>query len=175
MYFRTDSIEFLLETVGETKAAILLETVGETKAAIPSQLQGSAIAMTFKYEYKEGRQDEVDALLDKLIVYYREKGEYGPVLTNFKFEHVEGGYSAVESFPNAAAYETHATNTLACPILEELMGMAAMITETEAIVHGVASEVAAAPSIAKFYPTAKRVEERPDLAQFGTPCFGWQN
>jgi hypothetical protein len=95
--------------------------------------------LEFSYEYMApSYQPLVDATLNTMIQYYKELGEFGSVLQSFKFTHTEGGYTALEIFADAEAYETHARNTMAYPHMKEAMALAGMIQEKEGTIYGCA-------------------------------------
>jgi hypothetical protein len=111
-----------------------------------------------------------------MIDHLRKKGEFGPTLMDFCFTVTATGFTAQEFFPNAAAYETHAANVLASPLLADFFKAQeeGLFVETYALIEGTEQEIAKSPSIANFYPTQKR--------NFGEIClrhrnvwFGWRN
>jgi len=145
-----------------------------TQASAPAQ--HSPIAMTFSHVYRAGCQQKVDAVLSRMLAYYEEAGLCGTALLTFKYEHVDdgAGYSAVQVFADAAAYERWAKETLASPLLGELKSLGSMIGDVDSCLYGDAAEIARSPMLGKFYPKIRKELGMPDLTQFGEPGFGWK-
>ena len=94
----------------------------------------------------------------------------------FRFSHAADGrgYSVVQGFVDAAAYERWAVATMASPeLLKDLQKLGGLIGDVESCLYGEREELARSPTLTKFYPNTKRVHGKPDLAQFGWAHFGW--
>ena len=66
------------------------------------------------------------------------------MLQGFKLVHVDGGYSMVEIYTDAAAFETHTANKLACPFADEVAALPTQVTEASGTIYGRRAEVALA-------------------------------
>ena len=148
-----------------------------TTVRVQRAVPANAIVASFSYTYKPGKQEEADALLDKMREYYKSKGELGKVLLQYSFTHSEAkrGYTATEVYASAAAFNTHIENTMAYPEIDKLMSLTDMINEESSTFYATASEFEKAPQIKEFYQDFKFVEGAPDLKQWITrpPTYGW--
>jgi len=140
--------------------------------------------MCFSYKYTEGKQEEAKSLLDRVIAYNKEKGMFnGDILTNYRFTPVEGGYDAIEVFCSAEAATKYYTNFGECPFVQEVMGLAAMVSQTkDSDIIGLAEERNKCAMVEEYYPAGPGadgafgntyLEEKPDLSKYGEPAFGW--
>ena len=109
----------------------------------------ATVVMNFGYTYNEGKKEEVNAILTKIIEYNREAKMFGPVLYSFSFkEHADGnGYDAQEVFVDAEAVEKYYRNFETCPFMEECMSLASMITSCKSEIIATAEEKTKAPTI----------------------------
>lgn len=133
--------------------------------------------LQMRYMYlSEADVEESEAVLQKVFDFLSRSGMFGTCVTNFAFERIPGGYTAVEIFPSTMAYENYVANFKKCGSLAvEILNQRQMVDETASIIYGSAAALAASPSIAKFYPTQRKIEETPDLELFGEPWFGWRH
>jgi len=132
--------------------------------------------LEMRYMYLAGvNVAESEAILQKVFDFLAATDMFGTAVTNFAFDRVEGGYTAVEVFPSTAAFEKYAANFKQCRFAVEIVHQRRMVDEVHATIYGSAASLAAAPSIDAFYKTQRRVEGLPDLSRFGAPCFGWRH
>eukprot|EP00966_Prymnesium_polylepis_P281038 6493212-Prymnesium_polylepis.1 len=112
------------------------------------------IVAIFTYKYRSGMQKATDEILETMVAYYKEKGEFGRVLLHYSFAHNDdmAGYCATEVFPSAQAFNTHITNTLAFPEKEKLFALPDMIVEESSTIYATAAELEKAPQIRELYP-----------------------
>ena len=111
--------------------------------------------MVFKYTYVEGKKEQVDALLTKIINYNQESGMLNDqIMRSFKFEHSEdgNGYSGIEVFADAGAATKYYENFMKAPFMEEMMGLSALTTQTSGLITGKKEEIEKCPYIYQFYP-----------------------
>lgn len=120
------------------------------------------IRMYFKYKFKAGtpkeKQEEIYALWDKTNDYFKNTCKAHPkTIMELAFLKTDDGWEAWETFPDAAAYERHADNTMKCPFMGEMMAGMEHWEEVDSWIMGPEDEIAKSPKIAEFYPTQKRI------------------
>jgi len=79
--------------------------------------------LSFSYRYKEGKEAEVQRTLSQIAQYYADMGEFGTLLQSFEYRPFEGGYSAIEVFTDARAFEIHVNNTFLYPDFASLVDL----------------------------------------------------
>ena len=170
---------------GEIQGATYIEEVPDLskygKPAFGWVDSPTNIVLRFSYSYNEGCKEKVDAIIDKVIEYNKENGMFdGTVLTNYRFNHIENGYEAIEVFVNAEGASRYYEKFQQCPFIEEMMSMAGMIQQNKpGEIIALAEERNKCASIGEFYPNNGEVtgniyiEEVPDLSKYGKPAFGW--
>ena len=96
------------------------------------------IRMWFEYRVAPENMQRVYDLQQSMIDYLRKKGQFGPTLMDFCFTVTATGFTAQEFLPNAAAYETHAANVLASPLLADFFKaqQEGLFVETDALIEG---------------------------------------
>jgi hypothetical protein len=89
--------------------------------------------MNFSFTYVEGKKDECNAILTKVIEYNKVSNIFGSIAYSYWMkEHTDGlGYDAQEVFPDAASCEKYYRNFEACPFMEECMTLATLATQTK--------------------------------------------
>lgn len=131
------------------------------------------IVLTFSYRYKPGKELEVQRILSDIAQYYADMGEFGTLLQTFEYRPFDGGYSAIEIFTDARAFEIHVNNTFNYPDFGSLVDLEANTEVISQYIVGLPSEIAKAESIQTFYPDILVIEGKPLLKVYGQPGFGW--
>ena len=87
---------------------------------------------------------------------------------------LEDGWEGHEVFPDAAAYETHGDNTMACPFVNEMFESSAFWKEVDAWIAGPEAEIAKSSKIMEYHPRTKRIFKDNDL-EHEPHWFGYKN
>ena len=95
-------------------------------------------------------------------------------MQNFKFVENDQGYTVVQVFKDAEAFEIHLNNTLKAPFYDEILYMNEFCVERIAMyLIGLPAEIEKAPSILRLYPDVLIIKSLPKLGVYGEPIFGW--
>jgi hypothetical protein len=76
--------------------------------------------LSFSYRYREGKEAEVQRTLSDIAQYYADMGEFGTLLQSYEYRPFDGGYSVIEIFTDARAFELHVINLFQYPDFQSL-------------------------------------------------------
>lgn len=141
---------------------------------VDAEATGGPIVLSFSYRYKPGKEYAVDLALNRLTQYYALKNEFGTLLQNYQLTAFNGGYSFVQVFSDARAFEIHMNNTDAYPNQGEILELASNVELIGSYLVGLPAEIEKAPSIAELYPDILIIQGTPVLKPYGDiPVYGW--
>lgn len=90
-----------------------------------------------------------------MIKFYKSKGEFGSLLSNFAWAYNEDGWEAWECFTSAEAFDKHCANAIEAPLAPDIWVLQDYFKEVTYHMQGLEAEVSKSVKIKEYYPDHK--------------------
>jgi len=137
--------------------------------------KGGHMVVEYELAYLAGKQEECDAILNKMTEKMKEANLL-PVM--LRYTHVEGGYKLNEIHLSPESYDGTATHMMGLGegFVAEMMALETCCVSKSSRIYTLKADLEASALFADFNPPdITKVYGTPVISQWGKPFIGWVN